>query len=942
MRHQSIVFTLSCTLLLCVCSLVQAQRVPMMLEPGKLAITEPVEQLSENAAVFVQINSLRDVLTGANDLIMSAAPEAIIPEPFKPLLKEPNPVLAIIGMQGMGMALTPEMLEQMLGLDFSGKVALALYPTQGALDFTLCLPVSNHTNVSGLMMNIMHPQNVVSMKENEQTIYMVQVGNHSLPDTLYVYAGSNAVLISTRIERLGKLLNGQPLMPDPQLVEEIKAHAKYDLAVAVSTRLAAPFAEKLPQLRPQIDRQLAMAIGRIQRRMPENERMQLNNQVRWQTGINSFEELLLYAKAYFMGSFDTVSQGLIDLAKQPPCVSIGLDLSGDYQTLDCRVHTNLITLDTAPKPIDLAAAQLAIEQLGLPTDSLQITGQYPHRVASRMYEPWVANTRKELQARGLSTFVVDVLESCWKNELPVDPMESLADWTIKSNLISAPMADPKQFDTSIAFIRACQNKMREPFATQLIVMPRVADDAVGKLLAKNAVDQTSNLRMYQDNFTRMFQNPDPQFLKSYRVNHQQMAGGITKLEQETSIATTFGLFGFNEHELVSRRFMLQMQIPGYTMIHDGTSNPAVLKQLYDRGAVAMDANLKALLGQVPQDTRTVEVVRNLRRLPAMLDAMDQVEQLLRRELDNYIARIQAIEAMPGLTDEQKVARMQAVECMPPTFCAMRRDDNTKKLYATLPGGFAYPRPAVVPMLRQMLGNFADYASKQGGMISTTQMHNGMQQVVIKNDTRLLGRLIKELGNQITNRYLQTPDPIQALKQDFLVELDGNPDYEDVLVNPLWEMMLKQSDFEDGLWTMIDEMSAAMPQDQPRVVDVFFMDTADGSLFIDKSDQLPPVVAPSGKQGVRAFVFACGDCGNEANRFVGWLETYTPEAYKAIMTPQPNPNGEMDIYELVENGHMVASPVQKRWVKANSEAGFKIMDAIQNKCGNEAPRPCFPR
>ena len=135
-----------------------------------------------------------------------------------------------------------------------------------------------------------------------------------------------------------------------------------------------------------------------------------------------------------------------------------------------------------------------------------------------------------------------------------------------------------------------------------------------------------------------------------------------------------------------------------------------------------------------------------------------------------------------------------------------------------------------------------------------------------------------------------------------------------------------------------------PSSPNRVVEVYFMDTADGQLFVEKSNQLPPIVAPSGKEGVRAFVFSCGDCGDEASRYVGWLETYTAEAKKAITGTTENPEGPegmVDNYELIENGHMVCDPQSKTWVPANSEPGFKIMDQIQNKCGNEPPKPCFP-
>jgi hypothetical protein len=174
-------------------------------------------------------------------------------------------------------------------------------------------------------------------------------------------------------------------------------------------------------------------------------------------------------------------------------------------------------------------------------------------------------------------------------------------------------------------------------------------------------------------------------------------------------------------------------------------------------------------------------------------------------------------------------------------------------------------------------------------------------------------------------------------------MDGQAEFEELHHNPMWEMFLSDPQIERGFWEAVSAGPMAMIQPQPpshRTVAVFFMDTADGSLFIEQSDQLPPIKAPSGKDGVRAFVFSCGDCGDASQQFIGWLETYTHEAKKAIETPA-DPKTGMDNYEVVENGHMVASPESKQWVKANSEAGFKIMDSIMNRCKDGAPKPCFP-
>ena len=72
-----------------------------------------------------------------------------------------------------------------------------------------------------------------------------------------------------------------------------------------------------------------------------------------------------------------------------------------------------------------------------------------------------------------------------------------------------------------------------------------------------------------------------------------------------------------------------------------------------------------------------------------------------------------------------------------------------------------------------------------------------------------------------------------------------------------------------------------------IPDAWFYDLNTGQLFRAKSNGLPPIAAPSGPlpngehAGVRAKVFACGDCSDPSNRFIGWLEKLTPEVKYAI-------------------------------------------------------------
>src|SRR5262245_56366786 len=66
----------------------------------------------------------------------------------------------------------------------------------------------------------------------------------------------------------------------------------------------------------------------------------------------------------------------------------------------------------------------------------------------------------------------------------------------------------------------------------------------------------------------------------------------------------------------------------------------------------------------------------------------------------------------------------------------------------------------------------------------------------------------------------------------------------------------------------------------RQQETWFYDLGDGKLYTVSGSPIPPAAAPSKKTapdgspgGVRAHVFACGNCADASARFVGYLETY---------------------------------------------------------------------
>lgn len=140
---------------------------------------------------------------------------------------------------------------------------------------------------------------------------------------------------------------------------------------------------------------------------------------------------------------------------------------------------------------------------------------------------------------------------------------------------------------------------------------------------------------------------------------------------------------------------------------------------------------------------------------------------------------------------------------------------------------------------------------------------------------------------------------------------------------------------------------------PAPTHEWYYDLGSKQLFVVAKGQTPPVEAPSGfKQadgsegGVRAYVYSCGTCGDTSSHFVAYLESYSPEAKKALTemsSPQPGGRPQGALLAAVQgDGQFVASPETGQWTPIATPAGQDIVGSAQKQCqGKGAPERCFP-
>ena len=114
------------------------------------------------------------------------------------------------------------------------------------------------------------------------------------------------------------------------------------------------------------------------------------------------------------------------------------------------------------------------------------------------------------------------------------------------------------------------------------------------------------------------------------------------------------------------------------------------------------------------------------------------------------------------------------------------------------------------------------------------------------------------------------------------------------------------------------------------------------------DALPPIQL-AGKTVVRAYVFSCGSCADEAARFVGYLEKFsTPMQEDFAKSGVTRYEGQGSIGQFGDNeltqmlgieGRLVKLPAGKEWFDYFTPDGVAVRRDAAKKCTTGPVRAC---
>lgn len=131
--------------------------------------------------------------------------------------------------------------------------------------------------------------------------------------------------------------------------------------------------------------------------------------------------------------------------------------------------------------------------------------------------------------------------------------------------------------------------------------------------------------------------------------------------------------------------------------------------------------------------------------------------------------------------------------------------------------------------------------------------------------------------------------------------------------------------------------------KPKVPRQWYFDLGSQQLFAYDGKELPPITAPSGRVGVKAAVYSCGDCG-ESDRTIVYLQKFSDEDKHLLEKPTETlaPGVTNDPVPLIASVPADAS-TEPVWVTVQSSHGEAILgrlSAMQQQCRSSL-KACAP-
>jgi hypothetical protein len=749
--------------------------------------------LPGGALIHVQVNHLFQTMERLEATLLPAVPVRMLPPEVQDMLRMDRPLLTVFGLQTFQEPLDPAVIRRHIGINPEASLTLTLYPGDPRRMFVLGVPMGSRQALGLTLSGLLRPQQVEEVTISGHPAVQIVPGNIPAISELYMVCSSDVVYLCgdrSLALALHSTPRGQRLDRDPFLGRVLEEEGAQGLMVLLNPAMVRPVVLQIQQFQPLMRMLLRQQRDRLMAQIPNKARQPIELQLRSELGIRDLSELAEYVEAMLMV---TLEQGL-EFATNELIAFEGLSFTADldpgFPKANLRVYSSRFQPESTAAPVPLDEVRDALRWLGEGSGLISVTGHKPTRPASPVITEWTARVQTELAGRGLKSRFFEQFTDLLANERALDPIESRGTWTLTGH---HPLTPPIRLEDAASLSDYFSN-LRLPIHRPVRLLPGADLD----LLETWLEDQTTARNMNRERgleFARSFSNYQPWFdvVNRFKTNAKDStASPIHRYITESAILSRGGLFGYDQHEFISRRIWSARALPGGVVFHQGRGEPVWLANLNGQEKAPLPPAIDKLLNRVPEGANYVQIHRSLQRLPAAVGWLASLEARIHADLTSYLEDCRRV----WHSDDPKQQRRQRMESipMPEAVYALSLDPETDTLYCLLPGSFPYPRARFLPILQDLLADYAASANEVGGSVCYTRVRPEVFELGLVQSTEGMARLISATGNRLFDRYVSQPAEIEALQARLSHPHDGSPELADhiLVVNPRWSFIPQQS------------------------------------------------------------------------------------------------------------------------------------------------------
>ncbi|MFC1636452.1 hypothetical protein ACFL5Z_16605, partial [Planctomycetota bacterium] len=702
------------------------------------------------------------------------------------LLQTEHPLLTLLGMQTLQQPLTPEVLEQSTGIDTRGTIGLTLYLGDPRRMFVLSLPTRSREPLVPLLNAALQPSDITEVNvSGQKAIRVVSQRIRFIPELYLVSSSDTLYLCGDRslVQALHRTPKAQRFGQDPFMSRALPAMETKQVRMVMNPAMAKPFALQLQGIGMMAKAMIPMQRAALMQRIPQEAREQIEMQVRMQLGVRDLNQLADYIECMLVATLEQLIDFISGRMLAFEGFTMATNLQGGFVEFSARLHSSRFQEETGTKSLPMDQVKRALGWLGPDYQSFTVTGKKPEPKASPILSAWAKRVQQQCEMRGLAwpglVRFVEMLDEL----KPVPTVESQTPWILSTRAPLQPAPSLKDATSLEDYFVS----LELPVYRRVKITPDQGRNFLETCFREETEALNKNRKLGQD-FANTFQKQRPWCLHQNRFHTTRLDRGVTRYTRESVWTSRFGIFGYDQHELVNRKMVYARRVGDYLVYHRGAQASPWLAGLKSGRPGQIAPGVIDLLDRVPEGANYISIQRVLQNLPRWMGWIGALESRLHADAQKYLETVQTV--VDNSRDLEAAKHTIRGMRMPVIIGSVNIHPETKQVYALLPTGnlpLILPRPKVVPLVQKLFEDYAAQADSVGGSLVYTKVSDESCQFAMLQSTEALTTLTRTVGNTLFENYLATQEQQIQLQRQISTQRDGDAAVFDEVVarNPQW-------------------------------------------------------------------------------------------------------------------------------------------------------------